>query len=260
MNKLKIAVTQIGKDTTVENLVRQICEDPALLELCTPIVCNNAEQRKDVNATVLVPTDEPIVLPADATEIIVTEQALFMLLTTEPTAEDIVMFRDILERDFDFRSPRIAIVQESNMQNTELASQVTTEQGINTYGPYSVEQILAEDKIPHFDGIVTADKALANRIFTELMPEAPVRFFAGRETVVTAACQPAGKKEEEDGLADVSWLTHPFYVAIDVVRNRAFYDEARQNPLPKLFHEKREDKRRDNAPQTNNNKEEKEQA
>lgn len=260
MNKHKIAVTQIGTDASVKNLICQISEDPALLELCTPVVCNNAEARKDVDATVLVSTGEPIVSPADATEIIVTGQTHLMTLTKEPTAEDIVKFRDILERDLDLRSPRIAIVQENNIQNTDLASQVTTEQSINTYGPYTVEQILAEDNVLHFDGIVTADKALANRILTELPEEAPVQFFAGRETVVTAACQPTDKKEEEDGLADVSWLTHPFYIAIDVIRNRAFYDEARQNPLPKLFHDKREDKRKDNAPQTNNNKEEKEQA
>ena len=54
-------------------------------------------------------------------------------------------------------------------------------------------------------------------------------------------------------LPDVSALTKPIYTAIDIVRNRAFYDEARQNPLPKLFRDKREDRKKDDAPQAINN-------
>jgi len=97
------------------------------------------------------------------------------------------------------------------------------------------------------------------RVLKELSLEAPVRFYAGREAVVTAVYQPVPKEEPEDGLADVSYLMHPFYTAIDIIRNRAFYDEARQNPLPKLFHDRREDRRKDNTPQASDNKEDKEQ-
>ena len=54
-------------------------------------------------------------------------------------------------------------------------------------------------------------------------------------------------------MEEVSKLTHPIYTAIDIVRNRAFYDEARKDPLPKLFRDKRDDRRQNEAPQTNNN-------
>ena len=145
------------------------------------------------------------------------------------------------------------------MQNPDLASQITAEQGINTYGPYSLEQIMVEDAVWHFDGIVTTDKALAQKLVSQLSEKAPVRYFAGKETVVTAACLPA-QMDEEEGLADVSWLTHPFFVAIDIIRNRAFYDEARQDILPKLFHDKREDRKKDEAPQGIPNNDNTEQA
>jgi len=260
MEKLKIAIAQVGTDAKGKEIILRACEETALTELCTPIVLNSADAETNADALVLVPTSEPTKCPAGALEIIVTDTTNFLPLAQEPTAEDIIKFRDILERDFDRRSPRIAIVQETEMQVPDLASQVTAEPGINTYGPYSVEQVLAEDKVRHFDGIVTADKTLAQRIIKELMLEAPVRFFAGRASVVTAVCQPISINEEEEGLADISALTHPIYTAIDVIRNRAFYDEARQNPLPKLFHDKREDKRKDNTPQANNNKEDNEQA
>ena len=145
------------------------------------------------------------------------------------------------------------------MQNPDLATQVTTEQGINTYGPYTVEQITAEDTAWHFDGIITTDKVLAQRIVTDLLAKAPVRYFAGREAVATAIYQPVQTNEDE-GVADVSWLTHPFFTAIDIIRNRAFYDEARQDVLPKLFRDKREDRKKDELSQINTNNDNSEEA
>lgn len=215
----------------------------------------------EVDALVLAPTIESAKCPANASEIIVTEKAYFMPLTKEPTAEDIIRFRDILERDFDIRSPRIAIVQENNMQNADLTSQVTTEQGINTYGPYTQEQILAEDTVCHFDGIIIADGETAmQHLITELTQETPVRFFAGMESVVTAVYHPTHMNEAGKGTAKISELTQPIYTAIDIVRNRAFYDEARQNILPKLFRDKREDRKQNEATQANTNNDNTEKA
>lgn len=249
MERLKIAISQIGKNETTDNLVRQICDNPAMLELCTPTVYEKEEaalrdlEEGKMDALVYVPTAEPKKCPNDATEIVATDKTIFMPLTKEPTAEDIARFRNILERDFDFRSPRVAIVQEASVQNPDLASQVTAEQGTNTYGPYTTEQFLAEDRACHFDGIVTAEgDAAVERIIKELLLEAPVRYFAGRVSVVTAVYQPVSINNTEEGLADVSALTRPFYVATDIIRNRVFYDEARQNPLPKLFRDRREDR------------------
>lgn len=251
MEKLKIAITLTGTDSTSKELILRACEDTALLELCTPVFSDTAEAEADADALVLVPAagatpgaSQPIHCPADAIEVIVTDKASFMPLTKEPTIEDITKLRDILERDFDIRSPRIAIVQESGMQNPDLATQATTEQGINTYGPYTAEQILAEDIACHFDGIIVAGGTeAARRIVAELTQEAPARFFAGRESVVTAVYSPLRIDTAENELAEVAELTHPIYAAIDIIRNRAFYDEARQNPLPKLFHDRREDRK-----------------
>lgn len=247
MERLKIAIIKTGNNGNGDDLLRSVYDDPALLELCTPVVLEKKVALRDldegkVQALTFGPT-ELAECPAGAFEIIVTDKTNIMPLAKEPTVEDIVRLCDTLERDFDLRYPRIAIVCETAMQNPDLASQVTKEQGINTYGPYTVEQFFAEDMACHFDGIVASSRELTQRIVAGLSEEAPVRYFAGREAVVTAVCQPAQKKEEEEGLADVSWLTHPIYTAIDIIRNRALYDEARQNPLPKLYRDKREDRR-----------------
>jgi 4-hydroxythreonine-4-phosphate dehydrogenase len=43
------------------------------------------------------------------------------------------------------------------------------------------------------------------------------------------------------GEADPASLRHAIYAAIDILRNRKEYDDPQKNPLPKLYHEKRED-------------------
>lgn len=315
MKRLKIALTQGNYNGTSYELILRACEDPSMLELCTPIVygcagyalayrkamelatnfsairqadeardghlsiINAAEgtaqvemgqatadalQQEEVSlkaalhdlqegltdALVLTPTAQAAACPADATEIIITEKAHVMPVEAEPTAEDITRLRDILERDFDLLSPRIAIVQESRMQNPELPAQATADLGINTYGPYTAEQILSEDVAIHFDGIITVGGSqLTQHVVHELSQEAPARFFAGREAVVTAVYAPADMHDAGKGVTELSTLTRPIFTAIDILRNRAFYDRARQNPLPKLFHDKREDRRpRENRP------------
>lgn len=255
MEKLKIAIALIGGEVTKNDLIRQVCDDPAMLELCKPAFYNEEAaygelDKENADALVLYTTTGSAKRPAQSIEIIVTDKTNLMPLAKEPTAKDVIKFRDILERDFDLQLPRIAIVQETAMQNPDLASQVTAEQGINTYGPYTTEQILSEDTAHHFDGIIVA---AGGTLPTDLLQGAAARFYADMKDVVTAAYQPLRQEETEEGLADVSALTKPIYTAIDVVRNRAFYDEARQNPLPKLFRDKRDERKRDEAQQANNN-------
>lgn len=260
MKKLKIGLYLIGKDAARDEIVQKICEDSTMMELCTLVVGNDT-MAETVDAKVIVPTAEPVEYPANATEIIVTDTVNFMPLSKEPTADDIVKFRNILDRDLDLRSPRIAIIQENSMQNPDLPNQVTAESGINAYGPYTAKQFLTEDLSCHFDGIIiVGDKTLEKHIIQELSNEAPSRFFAGLETAVTMPYLPisSGKEEpkndaatEEQEMADVSPLTHPIFTAIHVVRHRAFFDEAKQNPLPKLYRDKREDRKREDVAQTN---------
>lgn len=314
MKKLKIALSQGNYNGTSYELILRACEDPAMLELCTPVVIGNAtaalayrkalelttnfvtvkhpdeapdgrlsivnatediaqvemgsdtanalQQEEEsmqaamayladgaVDALVLSPALQHVPCPDSATEIVITDKAIIMPLSCEPDIEDIVNMAAILERDFDRRSPRIAIIQESRMQNMTLAAQATAESGINTYGPYTAEQFLDKSLASHFDGIIIADGAdTAQRMITELAQEAPARFFAGTDNVVTGAFYPANMDDAGRCVAPLTTLTLPIYTAIDIIRNRAGYDEARRNPLPKLFRDKREDRRTGDAP------------
>lgn len=256
MKKLKIGIIQDGCDTQTSEAIQEILKDSAMLELCTPVVCDEKTALRKVNekqieAIVFASASESTECSTDAVELIVMEKTSIAVLAAEPTADDIVKLHNIIERDFGLSSVRFAIVMESTMQNPDLANQVTTDHNINTYGPYTIEQIMANNTATHFDAIITADKQTAERLALELSQDAPVRYFAGKDTIVTAvySATPASTKGKQ---ADVSWLTHPFYTAIDIVRNRQFYDEARQNPLPKLFRDRRDDRRKDETSHTHN--------
>ena len=43
------------------------------------------------------------------------------------------------------------------------------------------------------------------------------------------------------GVADENSFRQAVFMAIDIYRNRAIYDEPMANPLPKLYHEKKDD-------------------
>ena len=67
-----------------------------------------------------------------------------------------------------------------------------------------------------------------------------VMVYAGLPFVCTAVSgdgQPAAGK----GLADPSPLRYAIYAAVDMFRNRTGYDLPMGNPLPKLYHEKRDE-------------------
>ena len=92
-----------------------------------------------------------------------------------------------------------------------------------------------------FDGILAMYDDQGNVPFKTLATEFGVKMKTGFPFVITTpdhgpAFDIAGKGE-----ADPASLRHAIYAAIDIFRNRKEYDDPRKNPLPKLYHEKRED-------------------
>ena len=48
-------------------------------------------------------------------------------------------------------------------------------------------------------------------------------------------------RREHTDQADPAALRHAIYLAIDAFRNRETYDEAASHPLPKLYHERKDE-------------------
>ncbi len=181
-------------------------------------------------------------------------------LTQSLIEEKLTILHNSLKRDFKIGDPRIAVLalnphagDAGTLGNEETdiiapALQRANEQlGIKAFGPYAADGFFGAS-YQQFDAILAMyhDQGLAP--FKALVMNEGVNFTAGLPLVRTSpdhgtAYDIAGKNR-----ADENSFRQAVYTAIDITRNRLRFDEAQQNPLPKLYHEKREDVRRQRRP------------
>ncbi len=277
MEKLKIGITEGNKDRTGYNLILTAFEEPVSLELCHPIIygdketaiqqrrimnlttnfitinstkevqdgrlcllqCKESEQKAkadlkagNIDTLVITPQKEDAPCPDGCTEMLINED-VHMALVSKVDKDSVEAFRKILERDFDFQHPRIAIL--SNEAPQERQTIDDEEMHMHVYGPYTIKEFFEEERYMFFDGIITSDREKATEAFGALVYEYGIRFYAGSKLIVTSPFK-----------SEVISLNHAMYIATDVYRNRKEYDQQRQNPLPKLFHDKREERNSNN--------------
>ena len=77
--------------------------------------------------------------------------------------------------------------------------------------------------------------------FKTLAVEDGVNYTAGLPIVRTSPDHGTAYDIAGKGVADESSFRLALFMAIDIFRNRANYDEPFANPLPKLYHEKKDD-------------------
>ena len=278
MEKLKIGITEGNKDRTGYNLILTAFEEPVSLELSHPIIygdketaiqqrrilnlttnfitinstdevqdgrlsmlqCEESEQKAlqdlqagNIDALVITPKQETYPCPAGSTEMLINED-VHMALVNKVDQNSIEALRQTLERDFDCQHPRIAIL--ANQVPQENAEKETFEEKhMHVYGPFAIKEFFEEEKYMFYDGIITSDREKATKAFGALVYEYGIRFYAGSDLIITSPFK-----------SEVTSLNHAMYIASDVYRNRENYDQERENPLPKLFHDKREDKSSNN--------------
>ena len=277
MEKLKIGITEGNKDRTGYNLILTAFEEPVSLELCHPIIygdketaiqqrrimnlttnfitinstkevqdgrlcllqCKESEQKAkadlkagNIDTLVITPQKEDAPCPDGCTEMLINED-VHMALVSKVDKDSVEAFRKILERDFDFQHPRIAILSNEAPQEGQTIDD--EEMHMHVYGPYTIKEFFEEERYMFFDGIITSDREKATEAFGALVYEYGIRFYAGSKLIVTSPFK-----------SEVISLNHAMYIATDVYRNRKEYDQQRQNPLPKLFHDKREERNSNN--------------
>jgi 4-hydroxythreonine-4-phosphate dehydrogenase len=77
--------------------------------------------------------------------------------------------------------------------------------------------------------------------FKTIALDSGVNYTAGLPIIRTSPDHGTAYDIAGQGKADENSFRQAIYTAIDVFRNRQNYVEPLQNPLPKLFHEKRDD-------------------
>ena len=168
-------------------------------------------------------------------------------ITSDKLVEKCRLLHTALKRDFRINNPRIAVLALNPQPGTEEENIITPaiktveEVGIQAYGPFSADDFFGNDQQHSFDGILAMYDDQGNVPFKTLAREFGVKMKAGFPFVITTPDQDPCFDMAGKGIADPASLRHAIYAAIDIFRNRIRYDEPLANPLPKLYHEKRED-------------------
>lgn len=177
-------------------------------------------------------------------------------LTTEGIESRIRALYASLRRDDLISSPRIAVLSlnphcgDGGMLGDEEkttilpAIQAAVESGIPCYGPYSADGFFGAGLYSKFDGILAMYHDQGLTPFKALSMDNGVNFTAGLPCVRTSPDHGVAFDIAGKGVADLSSFRSAVYAAADIVRNRRADDEAHRNPLPKLYHERREDSER----------------
>lgn len=174
-------------------------------------------------------------------------------ITKEAIIEKATIFHKSLKRDFCITNPRIAVLAlnphagddgVAGTEEKETISPAIAEleaQGIQAFGPYPADGFFGSGAYTKFDGVLAMyhDQGLAP--FKALAVENGVNFTAGLPIVRTSPDHGTAYDIAGKGVADIQSFRQAIYAAIDIYRNRTRFDEAHLNPLPKLYHEKRDE-------------------
>lgn len=175
------------------------------------------------------------------------------LLTKELIAEKLRTLNYTLKRDFNIDAPRIAVLSlnphagENGLlgsEEEEIIAPVVREaqdEWILCAGPFAADGFFGSGRFKEFDAILAMYHDQGLIPFKTVAMDMGVNFTAGLPIVRTSpdhgtAYDIAGKNE-----ASEESFRQAIYMAIDVYRNRINYDEARKNPLKKMFFDRGRD-------------------
>ena len=174
-------------------------------------------------------------------------------ITKDRIVEKATILQKSLKRDFRITNPRIAVlalnphagdagVIGDEEQTTIIpAIDELAEKGIQAFGPYPADGFFGSGQYDKFDAVLAMyhDQGLAP--FKALAVEDGVNYTAGLPIVRTSPDHGTAYDIAGKCVADENSFRQAVYMAIDIFRNRINYDEAYENPLPKLYHEKKDD-------------------
>ena len=174
-------------------------------------------------------------------------------ITEESIIEKVKLMQTTIKRDFGISSPRIAVLA-LNPRNNEDDSCGTeereiiipaidklAEQGVQAFGPYATDSFFGDGDYLEFDGIMAMYHDQATTPFHALYNGDGTIYTAGLSIIHTAADTTPSYSIVGTNQADPSAFRNSIYLALDAFRHRNSFDEARENPLPKLYHEKRDE-------------------
>ena len=164
-------------------------------------------------------------------------------ITEERILAKLTLLNNSLKRDFGLEKPRIAVLAlnphagdagllgKEEQEIIAPAIKQANEQGIWAFGPYAADGFFGTGHFTHFDAVLAMyhDQGL---IPFKTLDMSGVNYTAGLTIVRTSPDHGVGYDIAGKNQADASSMRHAIYMAIDVLKQRAEYDELRANPLP----------------------------
>jgi len=174
-------------------------------------------------------------------------------LTKQKIVDKAKLLHQALRRDLRISSPRIAVLAlnprcgEDGVLGDEEhdiikpAVDELMEADIQAFGPYAADDFFGRHDYMRFDAVLAMYHDQGQTPFKALASDNGVRLTTGLPLVRTAPAHGPQFYQAGQGKGDATSLRNAIYLAIDVWRNRQEYDRPYANPLPKLYHEKRDD-------------------
>ncbi len=175
-------------------------------------------------------------------------------INTDNIVAKATLFHNTLRGDFRLSNPRLAILSLNPGMNGELGKEERevilpaidklAENDIQAFGPYAADTFFGNGYYADFDGVLAMYYEQARTPFLSLSEEPGVVYTAGLPLIRTSVDMETRYDIAGKGKADETGFRQALYMAIDAFRNREQYKEPMANPLPKLYHEKRDDSER----------------
>ena len=175
-------------------------------------------------------------------------KAVASAITKERVIQEATAFCQTIRRDLRVLNPRIAVLalnpvadgkEEQEIIIPAVAEMEQTR--ISVFGPYAAEQFFGNGLYDAFDGILAMYHDQGMAPLKTLAADECIRLLGGLDLVVTSLEDNPLFEKAGKGIADESPLRQAIFTAIDVWHNRINYDAPLANPLPKLYHEKRDE-------------------
>ena len=167
-------------------------------------------------------------------------------ITTESIEYKARILHSTLRRDLRQDNPRVAILSynpeivpdENSIEIQVIAPAVSklVNTGIPVFGPYAYADFFETGKHLSFDAVLAMTREQAQAPFLSMYEGNAIALAAGIAPLVVSPIKLDGNND-----ATVESFREAIYTVIDVYRSRYFFDLPYVNPLPKLYHERRED-------------------
>ena len=181
-------------------------------------------------------------------------------ISQEGIKEQATRLFNTLRRDFRILNPRVAVLAlnptaDGQEEKDVIAPAIAAleETPVKAFGPYAAEQFFGTAQFDAFDGILAMYHDQGILPLTSLLSsnDFPLislySLYSSNSSdslnslIVTSLEDNPLFEQAGKGVADEQPLRQAIYTAIDAWRNRHDYDEPYANPLPKLYHEKRDE-------------------